>query len=1102
MKKIKTVIGLSLISAMFLMNVSLTQAAVTWTQTDWSAGDGQPTWSDPSMYDSSSGDGVYDTATANQLTMKINASTVVGQANFTTGTSQSTSVSGVSAYGLNNPISSIVAGSKFIIADPVNNRVLIYNSIPTSLAVPADVVVGQVDFTHNSANQGSTVDANTLNAPRGLYSDGTKLFIADSGNNRVLIFNTIPVANNILANVVIGQADFTHNTANRGGAVAANTLSFPDAITSDGTKLFINDDVNNRVLIFNTIPVANGVSADVAVGQPGLVSGSSNNGGLGDDTLYYPRGGIAVAGTKLIISDTYNNRMLIYNTIPVVSGASASVVIGQADFIHNAANRGGAVAANTLNAPFGIYSDGTKLYVADGGNNRALVYNTIPVANDASADVAVGQADLTHNSSGVTQSAISLPMGIFSNGTKLFLSDFTNSRVLVYNTIPVSSGVLADVVVGQPNFISSTANNTFSFSSDTSLYNPMDSIVVGSKLIVADASDNRVLIYNTIPTSNNAPADVVIGQIDMTHNAVNQGGSVAANTLNGPVRPYSDGTKLFIVDRSNNRVLIYNTIPVANNASADVVIGQVDFMNNAVNQGGVAAANTLSAPYNVSSDGTKLFIADQFNNRVLIYNTIPVSNDASANVVVGQVDMAGATVNQGLGSNVTAQTLYQPASAFSDGVKFYVSDTKNNRVLIYNTVPVSNNASADIVIGQADFNSCRANRGAPSFFGTCNTANSTGVAANTLYFPYEVYADGIKLYILDYSNQRVLTYNTIPTSNDASADGVIGQPNFTSMSANQGGTTAANTLALPAGINSSDLSLYVADYSNNRLLIYSGSHSSTVTSSIYDAGTPYTWGPLTYTATTGENTAVSFEVSTDDGATWEAVTNYTTQTFGPSNTVAYRATFSNTDGISTPTLTNVSIPGGVVASLITGQATNITKNSATLNGEMTDTGGSDAIERGFEYGKTTSYGSITTEASGPYGIGLFTANLTNLNCGTTYHYRAYATSVVGTGYGDDFSFDTVRCPSSGGAGFSGTTSQSSSPVIPSAPAPSCLMLQTLRQGSKGEEVKCLQTKLNSNLIIDGMFGPLTKASVIQYQLSHNLVGDGIVGPLTREVLGE
>jgi peptidoglycan hydrolase-like protein with peptidoglycan-binding domain len=62
----------------------------------------------------------------------------------------------------------------------------------------------------------------------------------------------------------------------------------------------------------------------------------------------------------------------------------------------------------------------------------------------------------------------------------------------------------------------------------------------------------------------------------------------------------------------------------------------------------------------------------------------------------------------------------------------------------------------------------------------------------------------------------------------------------------------------------------------------------------------------------------------------------------------------------------------------------------------------------------------------------------------------------------------------------------------------CNLTSTMRIGSKGDEVKCLQTLIGVNA--DGKFGPLTKAKVVSFQLSKGLVPDGIVGPLSRLAL--
>jgi len=58
---------------------------------------------------------------------------------------------------------------------------------------------------------------------------------------------------------------------------------------------------------------------------------------------------------------------------------------------------------------------------------------------------------------------------------------------------------------------------------------------------------------------------------------------------------------------------------------------------------------------------------------------------------------------------------------------------------------------------------------------------------------------------------------------------------------------------------------------------------------------------------------------------------------------------------------------------------------------------------------------------------------------------------------------------------------------------------TVKQGSKGADVKYLQKKLG--LTADGIFGPNTKKSVVDFQAKHNLTADGIVGPVTWKAIG-
>ncbi len=359
------------------------------------------------------------------------------------------------------------------------------------------------------------------------------------------------------ADIVVGQPDMQ--------TIAAGTTSqkydYPYAPFLAGNKLFVADHSNNRVLIYNSIPSANYQAADVVVGQINFTAKLENQGGGPTPTTLYNAQGIWASNNKLIIADFRNNRVLIYNSIPSTNGASADVVIGQPDMYSNQPNQGQLNPAdNTLYYPKAVWSDGTKLLIADAMNNRVLIFNNIPTNNNSSADFVIGQADMTTSDSGCSASAIKAPGDVRIYNSKLFLSDPTN---------------------------------------------------------------NRILIFNSVPTSNGASADLVVGQVDMNHGGINQGmgtGSCTSHSLSSPERFFVGNNKLFIADGGNNRALIYNQLPTANNPAADIVIGQPDMISSAANQGGTADANTMAGISGIFVYNSKLFTTERLNNRLLIYN--------------------------------------------------------------------------------------------------------------------------------------------------------------------------------------------------------------------------------------------------------------------------------------------------------------------------------------------------------------------------------------------------------------------------------------------------------------------------------------------------
>jgi hypothetical protein len=79
-----------------------------------------------------------------------------------------------------------------------------------------------------------------------------------------------------------------------------------------------------------------------------------------------------------------------------------------------------------------------------------------------------------------------------------------------------------------------------------------------------------------------------------------------------------------------------------------------------------------------------------------------------------------------------------------------------------------------------------------------------------------------------------------------------------------------------------------------------------------------------------------------------------------------------------------------------------------------------------------------------------------------------------------------------------TLPTSISKALASKTAETALIARTLQLGSKGDDVKLLQTALG--ISTDGSFGLKTKVAVVAFQISKNLTADGVFGPKSRVAL--
>ena len=352
------------------------------------------------------------------------ADVVLGQADF-----NSSVPSTLSASVMNHALGVAVdpTTGKVFVADG-GDRILRFTSAAAAVSgSTAEALLGQSNFTSGGSNGGS----NGLWSPQQIVVDGGgRLWVADRDNNRVLRFdNASTKATNANADAVLGQATFVTNAANRGGNVAANTMSHPTGVWVDGQgALWVVDSDNNRVLGFGFPTLkANGAAADIVFGQPDFTHNAIGATMAGMRAPY----GVVVDGNNVMwVADSLNDRILRFDNVGLKnSGASADGKLGST----------GVASASSLAGPEAVaVDDAGRLYVSDTQFNRILIFNNAAgKANGAPADNVLGQVNFTSSAGALGAAALFRPSGIvFDTVAKvLWSADYVNSRALRFTPL-------------------------------------------------------------------------------------------------------------------------------------------------------------------------------------------------------------------------------------------------------------------------------------------------------------------------------------------------------------------------------------------------------------------------------------------------------------------------------------------------------------------------------------------------------------------------------------------------------------------------------------------------------------------------------------------
>lgn len=631
--------------------------------------------------------------------------------------------------------------NRLFVVDTSNHRVLVFQWNSTTKTVAshkAIAVLGQYDFEDNITGDANlTVGATTytpFNSPTGIALNpaGTSLFVADTGNNRILRFNIYDTAQpyfiNKQAQAVFGQASDVGSTANFGSGCGRDNITLPEtggadlarglceprglAFYDDGAngRLYVADKGNCRVAFWDNATTAAsgavitshlGANGQPADGSVGWMCGSryhyTTSGPASIDvpdanSLMHPYAvAVDTAGTsdatddRVYVTDTHNNRVAVW---AITADAGDDMIFGNDTGTDDFAPLGQDDQTFWDNGDGTINSDDTP------ANPHFSFPTSVAIVTDTSGNryVAVGtgyqnfggEADESTDGTPDAEQEFSYPK------IKFFLIDYTASTYTYQ----------------------ATWNTTGPSTSKTSFRNPSDVAfdATNSVAFVADAHDNRVGIFRVGSTIiSDEEMDDVLGHLDSTGQVKSYTASSINNAndskLNEPTYAVADSfnNRLYVSDTENNRILVFALNPTNKKPayySAFMTLGVANSglspdtsVLNAIPTdhitGGYSASNTtLKQPRGLALDSNRnLWVADSGNHRILRFptNTARFTTDGTgrtlpivADVVLGQTSFTAST----------AAVLSSPTDVAFDstGNRLFVSDTGNDRIVFYTSV--------------------------------------------------------------------------------------------------------------------------------------------------------------------------------------------------------------------------------------------------------------------------------------------------------------------------------------------------------------------------------------------------------------------------------
>lgn len=393
------------------------------------------------------------------------------------------------------------------------------------------------------------------------------------------------------ADIMLSGFDFD----DAGGPLAFN---HPGGIATDGVRLVLADRNDNRVLVWSTLPDSGDAAPDLVLGQPDF---RSNGPGRSLAQMNWPTS-VTTDGTHLVVSDTLNDRLLVWRRFPTRSQQRADFAL-----------------TDGVVWPWAVGTDGQRLIATSTGRQTVMIWDRFPDS--------ARSPDLN-----VTLSSFGTPRTIGSDGQRLVISDHNarpnqgNSGTFFWRSFPVRPDQAYDFFLASP------------------VGDPNGSVLWGPTFLsdgrFAALGNKQLYLWSRFPESDRDLPELAIGTGGPNDDLC--GLQFDAGDSSGLAHA---GTRLYASLDNGNRVVAYRTLPRTAQSLPDFALGSRDVYTNPHEARHVI---TNGVPV---TDGRSLAIVSGYDRRMSVWRALPDESGAAPDLVFhfpsAGGEMLGAVFHEG-----------------------------------------------------------------------------------------------------------------------------------------------------------------------------------------------------------------------------------------------------------------------------------------------------------------------------------------------------------------------------------------------------------------------------------------------------------------------